>query len=265
MALFHDLPRWLVGIATLAVFVGASLLGLGATRRWSRRRGMHALIDNGVTGWIFSAILGIYAIAIGLIAVESWGNAAAAAGVASHEAAEIAALYRDVSEYPEPLRGPLEAGLARYTRYVIGEAWPQQRRGEIPRGGTDILNEFQHLLYAFEPATEGQQAVHAEALRAFNTLIEFRRQRLEAVDYAVPGTLWSVVLVGAVLSITASYVFSIESFFVHATMTSLLAAMISLLVFFILITDRPYRGEAGVGPESYELVLHDLIAPRPGR
>ena len=81
----------------------------------------------------------------------------------------------------------------------------------------------------------------------------------------MPGSLWSVVLVGAVLSILASYVFSMESFWVHATMTSLLAAMISLLVFFILITDLPYRGEASVGPESYELVLHDLIEARAGR
>jgi hypothetical protein len=265
MALLHDLPRWLVGIAIVGGFVGTALLGLAATRRWSRRRGVHALIDNGVTGWIFSAILGIYAIAIGLIAVASWGNASAASGVASHEAAEIAALFRDVSEFPEPLRGQLQAGVERYTRYVIEQAWPLQRRGQTPHGGTDMLNEFQHLLYGFEAGSEAQKAMHVETLRAYNTLIEFRRQRLEAVNYAIPGTLWTVVLVGAVLSIAASYVFSIESFLVHATMTSLLAAMISLLVFFILITDLPYRGSAGVGPDSYELVLNDLVAPPPRR
>jgi hypothetical protein len=265
MALLHDLPRWLVGIAIVGVFVSGALLGLAATRRWSRRRGVHALIDNGVTGWIFSAILGIYAIAIGLIAIDSWGNATAAAGVASHEAAEIAALFRDVSEFPEPFRGQLRAGVEQYTRYVIDEAWPLQRRGEIPHGGTETLNEFQHRLYAFEAGSEAQKAMHAEALHAYNTLIEFRRQRLEAVTYAVPATLWSVVLVGAVLSIAASYVFSIESFMVHATMTSLLAAMISLLVFFIVITDLPYRGSAGVGPDSYEIVLNDLVASRSGR
>jgi hypothetical protein len=265
MARLHDFPLWLVGAATLVLFVGVALLGLVATRRFSRRHGLHALVDNGVIGWVFSAILGIYAIAIGLIAVESWGNAAAATSVASHEAAEIAALHRDLSGYPEPLQSKLDAGLTGYTRYVIEESWPQQRRGEIPRGGTLMLDDFEHLLYAFEPITEGQKAIHAEALRAFNTLIEFRRQRLEAVTYAVPGTLWSVVLVGAVLSIIASYVFSMESFWVHAMMTSLLAAMIGLLVFFILVTDLPYRGAAGVGPDAYQLVLHDLVAAHPDR
>lgn len=260
MQLIHDCPPWLVGVATVALFVVASVLGLVGSRGVSRRRGLHALVDNGVIGWIFSAILGLYAIAIGLMAVASWGNAAAAAGIASREAAEIAALYRDLSGHPEPIRGTLQATLARYTRYVIDEAWPAQRRGEIPRGGAVILNELQRVLYAFEPASEGQKAVHAEALRAFNTLIEIRRQRLEAVDYAVPATLWGVIVVGALLAIVASFIFDMESVWVHATMTGLLAAMIGLLVFFMLVTDRPYRGATGVGPDSYELVFRDLMA-----
>jgi len=257
----HELPTWLVGIVTVGLFVGAAVLGLAASRDVSRRRGLHALVDNGVIGWIFSAILGIYAIAIGLMAVATWGNASAAAGLASREAAEIAAFYRDLTGYPEPPRRALEAFLVRYTRAVIDEDWPAQRRGEVPRSGTVILNELQRTLYAFEPASEGKKILHAEALRAFNALIEVRRQRLEAVAFAVPTTLWSVIVVGAILAIVASFAFSMESFWIHATMTGLLAAMIGLLVFFMLVTDLPYRGAMGTGPESYELVFRDLLAP----
>lgn len=259
MSFVHDFPNWVIGCATVALFVVAALIGLALTRQLGRRRGLHALVDNGVIGWIFSAILGIYAIAIGLMAVASWGNSTAASQLASREAAEIAALHRDFSGYPEPLRGTLHARLTRYTRDVIDQAWPAQRRGEVPHHGTVILNEMQRPLYAFEPATDGQRIVHAEALRAFNALIEVRRQRLEAVSYAVPATLWGVILIGAVLAIVASFIFNMESFWVHATMTSLLAAMIGLLVFFMLVTDRPYRGATGIGPESYELVFRDLM------
>ena len=259
MLYVHDLPPWLVCTATVGTFVVGSLAGLALTRGISRRRGLHALVDNGVIGWIFSAVLGIYAIAIGLMAVATWGNISAAEAIASREAAEIAALYRDLGGYPMPLREKLQGTLVRYTRYVIDEAWPRQRRGEIARNGSLILNELAHEMYPFEPATDGQKIVHAEALRAYNALIELRRQRIEAVDYAVPGTLWSVILIGAMIAIASSYVFSIESFWVHGLMTSLLAAMIGLLVFFMLITDRPYRGKDGVGPDSYELVYRDLM------
>jgi hypothetical protein len=259
MGWIHAYPRWLVAILTIAIFAGTAFAGLATTRSWSRQRGMHALVDNGVIGWIFSAILGIYAIAIGLIAVASWNNESQAASVASKEAAAIAGLYRDFTGYPEPTGGQLRAMLAEYARDVVDKAWPLQRAGEIPHGGTDVLNRLQKVLYGFEPATDGKRILHAAALESYNRMIECRRQRLEAVDYAVPGTLWSVVLVGAAISIVASFVFSIESFQVHALMTCLLAAIVGLLVFFIAVTDRPYRGADSVSPEAYELVIRDLM------
>ena len=67
--------------------------------------------------------------------------------------------------------------------------------------------------------------------------------------------------VGALVAIGSSFVFAIDSVGVHALMTALLAAMIGLLVFFITVTDRPYRGASGIGPDAYELILRDLVAP----
>src|SRR5690606_2728114 len=141
------------------------------SRQWSRHRGLHALVDNGVIGWIFSAILGIYAIAIGLIAVATWGNASAASNVASNEAAAVAAFYRDVGGYPQPLRGTLEKMVRDYTTDVIETDWPLQRQGEVPSAGTRILDDIEHALYAFEPVTGGQQVIHAEVLDSFNQIV----------------------------------------------------------------------------------------------
>jgi hypothetical protein len=258
MGWIHELPPLVVGLAIGTFFVSSSLAGLWVTRGWTRRRGLHALVDNGVIGWMFSATLGIYAIAIGLIAVASWSNTSSATTAASREAAQIAGLYRDLGGYPEPIRGELEALMLRYTETVIADEWPMQRRGEVPHEGMRVLSDFERLLYSFEPTTEGLRIEHAEAFRAFNGLVELRRRRLEAVNYSVPTSLWSVVLIGAVIAIGSSYVFNMESWSVHAVMTGLLAAMISLLVYFIAITDRPFHGQSGVSAESYELLLDDL-------
>src|SRR5262245_59147248 len=145
--MLHDLPSPLVGLLIVALFVGAGCSGLVIARRWGRQRGLHALVDNGVVGWIFSAILVIYAIALGLIAVAAWENAARAEGVASQEASRIAAVYADLGGYPAPIGPELRRTLVRYTRYVVDEAWPAQRHGEIPRHGTEILDEFAQALY----------------------------------------------------------------------------------------------------------------------
>jgi hypothetical protein len=107
----------------------------------------------------------------------------------------------------------------------------------------------------FEPTTEGQRVVHAQMLGGFNTLVGFRRRRIEAASYAVPGTLWVVVLVGAAVSIFASYLFKIPSLPVHGLLTILLTTMIALLVFFIATTDHPYSGSNAIEPIAYEIVL----------
>src|SRR5262245_29367966 len=78
----QDIPLWLFALLTLAAFNAAALVGLVCTRQLGRRFGLYGLIDNGTVGWIFSATLVIYAIAIGLIAVATWTNAKAAANVA---------------------------------------------------------------------------------------------------------------------------------------------------------------------------------------
>ena len=264
MGWIHDLPSGIVALITGAVFVGAALVGLFFTRRWSQRRGLHALVDNSVIGWIFSAILSVYAIAIGLIAVASWSNSSEAEAIASREAAQIAALYRDFGGYPQPFRTALEEPLRRYTKWIIDEDWPTQQDGHVPRHGGVIIGDMERELYRFEPANPAQQVVHAETLRAFNHLIELRRQRLEGVHSSLPTRLWGVVLVGAVLSIGASFVFHMESLWVHAVMTGLLAAMISLLVYFIAVTDLPFRGKSSVTSEAYELVLQDIGTPSEG-
>jgi hypothetical protein len=255
----HEIPTWVSAIVLLALFVGIAIFGLSSTRGWMRRRGVHALIDNNVVGWMFSAMLAIYAITIGLTAVACWSNSVAASNVASLEAAQIAAVYRDVDGYPEPVRSELQSRLRDYLQDVVDAAWPAHRRGLVSHSGTLKLDDFQRVLYAFEPTTEGQKIVHAEALDAFNRVVETRRQRLEAVGREIPGTLWSVVLIGAALAISASWVFTLESIELHAVMSGLLAAMIGLLVFFIAVTDRPFHGANGIAPDAYRLVLRDLL------
>jgi hypothetical protein len=200
----------------------------------------------------------MYALSLGLIAVASWGNTSAAAAAASEEASHIATVYRTLGGYPQPLQGDLKDSVVRYTQSIIRKAWPAQRRGEITEAGIEIILHLWNRILEFEPTTEGQRVVHAQMLGGFNTLVGFRRRRIEAASYAVPGTLWVVVLVGAAVSMFASYLFKIPSLPVHGLLTILLTTMIALLVFFIATTDHPYSGSNAIEPIAYEIVLRYL-------
>jgi hypothetical protein len=193
MKCLDNIPIWLFALLTVAAFDTTALGGLVCTRRLGHWLGLYALIDNNSLGWIFSAILVMYAIALGLIAVATWGNASTAAAAASQEAAHIVTVYRAMGGYPQPLQSELTDSMIRYTRAVIQKVWPAQWRGETTEEGGEIFLRAWRRILEFEPATDGQRAIHAQVLGGFNTLVEFRRQRIEATSYAVPGTLWAVV------------------------------------------------------------------------
>ena len=117
--------------------------------------------------------------------------------VVSAEATAIASLWRDLGGYPQPLRNESRDVLRGYSEQIVRDAWPQQRRGQIPNEGVEWMDRLQTLLYAYEPATESQKILHAESLRAFNQLVQQRRQRLDSVNAALPSVMWWVLLPGA--------------------------------------------------------------------
>ena len=195
MELIYDGPAWVKGPVCVLGFVVPAMIGL-----WLVHRGLNqrlklgeTLVDNGVVGWFFSGTLTLYGITLGLIAVTTWESSRGVAGIASHEAATIAALYRDTSGFASPLREELHGKLREYTHFVIEKAWPAQRRGEILNDGNRMLDEFQSQLYANEPNTEGLKILQAEALKAYNELVELRRQRTDAVNQRVPEVIWAAL------------------------------------------------------------------------
>src|ERR1044072_1687096 len=176
----YEISPFRAALVMLFFIETVSLVGLFLTRRFV----VHKLhyndgVNDAVSGTV-QAIGVFYGITVGLIAVGVWNTNSNASELVSREASDIAALYRDVSGYPEPMRNELRAGLREYTVFVIERAWPAQKtgQGQPLDGGARILDDFQSKLYAFEPATPGQAALHNESLSAYNKLLEFRRVRI---------------------------------------------------------------------------------------
>jgi len=195
--------------------------------------------------------------------VGVWNTHSNAEDVVSKEAASIGALYRDVSGYPEPLRSQLQGDLRGYTVALIEQIWPAQQEGRILDIGTQLMDHFQSALYAYDPATPGQVALHSETLRAYNVLIGYRRLRIDAVEGSLSTVMWAVIWVGAVISISVAYLYRIEDARLHAMLVALMAGFLGIVLFMIVINDRPFVGINSITPNSYRVILSHLIdAPK---
>ena len=262
------MPIWLYQIRPLyaaiimVLFIeGISLLGLYVARRLLLPRFHYSEgINDAVSGTV-QAIGVFYGITVGLIAVGVWNTNSNASDLVSKEATSIGALYRDVSGYPKPVRDELRSKLREYTVFVIEEAWPAQKigQGQDVTHGTKILDDFQSRLFSFEPSTGGQSALHSETLRAYNILIEYRRLRIDAVDSGLSPVMWAVIWLGAAISIGVAYFFNIEDPKIHFLLVALMGGFLAVVLFMIIINDKPFYGYVSVSSDPYKLILEKVI------
>jgi hypothetical protein len=259
--LFFDLPLAITGPLIIGGMCVFAIVGLLLVRRHVLPRLRIDIEDSQFSGSMLQCVMVFYGLAVALIAVGVSQTYSDVSKLVSEEATTVAALYLDVTGYPQPIRGQLQTELRTYVEHVIQKEWPLQQHGEVPTGGVALLNEFQTTLIAFEPVTEGQKLLHGEALRAYNEMIQARRLRLDAVGTGLPGVMWAVILAGAVIGLTSAFFFKVEDARLHGILVVLLAAFMGLVIFMILALDQPFRGDLGIGPQSYQLIYDNQMKP----
>lgn len=215
---------------------------------------------NDFVGYALGAFGVFYGLLLGLLAVSSYENTSELEGIVASEAAALAGLWRDVDNYPEPARTNLQDKLRIYTANLIDGEWPAQRRGLMDREGVRLATIFQKDLCRFSPENVSQEILHAETMRAFNHMVEFRSKRIQNTNNGIPAVMWWVVMIGAVVNTLIITFFKVR-FDVHLLIGGLLALVVGSLIFVVAVLDYPFRGEVSIGPDRIKVVYDALMKP----
>ena len=257
----YDMPSFLFALLTVAATVLLANAGLFLTRRFVIHQMGFSRDTNEIVNAFSLGITALYSVTVGLIAVASWQNYATVSGLVSKEASTLGVLYRDVVGYPEPLRTELRHELREYTVFLVDKVWPAQQTGQLLDQPTAMLTAMHGQLLSYHPPDSGASIMHAEAMRKFDDLIDLRRQRVDRVDDGLPGVLWVVVSIGALVTLVARFFIWVDNVRVHALMLTLLAVFVGLLVYLIAALDRPFRGTVSVSSQAYRLIIQRVMDP----
>jgi Protein of unknown function (DUF4239) len=258
IAWFDRLPPWLQVSLICVAFVGITWLGIVVLHPLLRRL-LHGDEPSNETIIFSGANFGLfYAVLLGLLTIETFQTTKDVRGTIDREASNLSTLYSAADGYPNPLRAQLKGELRDYARYVIDKDWPAHRRDVVLEGGEHRLEAIRQTVLSFEPTTKTEEVLQDEMQRYLDAMGVAREQRLSAASAAIPGLLWYLVLIGALLTVVFIWMLhmNLVSQFLLGGITAL---FLGIMIFLIYSLDHPLQGAISISPDSFETVYDQVM------
>ena len=261
MDVLYASPAWLIAVVLLLLLVATIEGGYRCGCRTHPRA-------SEWSGSGFATLMRTVLGALGLLLAVAFALAAARydrrQALVVREANTLGTAYLRSSVLEEPARVRMQALLRAYVdaRLQAEEAGRDQAR--VVRATTD-MEQRQGELWAVvvTAARHDATAVHVPwVAQALNDVSDLRAEHAAARDHHVPETvLWLVVVVAVLTGLLSGYACGATA---HRQVlaTSVLAVLVTLVVYVILDLDRPQRGLIHVQEQALrslrERIQHDI-------
>ncbi len=256
------LPLWLSSLLVIGITTAAAM----ACSFWLRRvvPADRLMSNNEVAGFKFATVGVIYAVMLGFAVIVVWERFHDAEAAATQEASAVLALHRLSNGMDAAAGTVLRDRLAAYARTVIDDDWPAMAGGELSPKTTHALNDLYAAVLTNANATRsGKDAVVlSEMFSQLDQITQARRERAVLAIGVVPGVVWLVLFLGAVLTIGFTFFFGNRNPQAQVLMTGMLSALVFLALWVIVVIDHPFTGSVSVSPESLVLVTHEFAGGR---
>ena len=234
----------------------ASLLfmaGLNRVWPWEKRRNHNDLI-----GWQLSILGTTYAVIMGFMLYAVWTAFGEATLNADLESNSVVNIYHLADGLPEPQRTQLRGLAFSYAEGVINGDWPQMAKGQVPEKSIEINKEMWRVAMSVRAASPAEQTAEDHVLSELIVLSQHRMTRLMQSTYRLPNVLWSVLLVGGVLTIVSSCMFGSESTKLHALQVFSFSLLISLALAAITDIHRPFQSLIHVSDYAFRRAQQNM-------
>jgi len=253
---FVVLPLWLSGLLLVGGTTLVATFGPMLVRRYVALERLST--NNEVAGAKFQTLGTIYAVLLAFAVITVWEKFHDAEAAVTQEAGAVTALYRLSRSLDPDARARVQGELARYLRIVVADDWPAMARGKRSRDATGALSGIYDAVLADEPSNSRGEAVLAAMLDQLDQVTQARRTRLSLASGIVPGAVWLVLFVGAVLTVVFTFFFGTANLRAQTWMTAMLTLMLAMSLLIVMLLDHPFAGDVRVTAEALERVLEDF-------
>jgi hypothetical protein len=131
---------------------------------------------------------------------------------------------------------------------------PNARGPGQPEGG-NISDDLRLAVLDFEPRSDGEDDVYAQAITLVGELDENRALRLLEVREGIPSVLWVVLVLGGATTVCFTYLLGVRTEWLHVFMIVAYTLVLSLTLITIAALDYPFNGVVQISPDAFEAAL----------
>ena len=246
-------PTLYLGIALVAMSVLLSVGGLLLVHRYIPHQKLK--VHHDIAGAIFGTLGMAYTVLIAFVVVVAWQGFDKASLNTEMEANFLTDLMRDSGALSRPFAQQVRALVDDYVKAVVNEEWKTIAQGKPSAHVQDVVNKLGTLYSSYAPATVTEEVFFRESVHKLNELSELRRQRLVDAKSGLHPVLWFVLIIGGIGTIVFTFFFGAEDVRAQILMTSILAALIALILLTIMVFDFPFTGDVNVSPDAFTQMI----------
>jgi hypothetical protein len=245
---------WMALVIFLATYLIAGSVDLVVTRLAvnERAKGFKA-----VSPGMLPPLGILFALLVGFIAVEVWGNFDKAKTAVATEASALRAVVLLAGGFPDEQRIAIYALVNRHIDESVNKEWPEmaQHRMTLAALPTALI-EALHDTLALKPTDDSQRAAQSEMVKELHTALDARRQRIVISESALGTVKWVGILLQGLCTLVAIAVVHSENRLARALTLTLFATGIALSVLLIAAYSRPFTS---VGPDLLKQVITSAV------
>lgn len=238
---FYSMPIWVASILVLGLALAVGLAGSLGVQKLLRLK-VNAE-EREVAINLMQVVAAYVGIMIAFAGVQVWQDFTDARGAVSHEAATASQLYQDLAMFGDETR-PARQALRAYVVSITRDEWPALSRGRGSEATEAALQQVFAEVGKLSPEDNRSTEIYSEMLGKLNELVEFRHDRIVESQIGIPAILWTIGLVGGLLTVAYASAFTPTRY--NAFMTAGIALTLGLVFLFILTVDHPFKGEFSV-------------------
>lgn len=263
LEILDDLPWAISSLIVVFAFVVVSILGLLITRRFVNQKNLRAHHD--IAGYTFGIIGVIYAVLLGFIVVQVNDRFHSADANTMEETAIMMNLFRDVAPFSKEERLKVRTLIKDYAKAVLDSEWSSLALEEESEKARDIFYQLWKTYADLKPQTDQQKIWYQESISKLNDLSILRTKRIFNSTHALGPMMWTLLIIGAFITIVFMYFFYADHIVLQCVMISFLAGTIAFMLFLIMSLEGIYRGDISVKPTEIEKAIIRFEATMDGK